>query len=156
MPIWRLLLSQQDRWDVIAYEKATFVFPKAPADVSDAPPVEYQALDAGPIVDTPDARARGKATYEKLCVECHGAKGKGDGPFGAPLKPTPADLTGAPAVDSDAGWWYWRVSEGVAGVDPEQFTAMPPWKYILSEQERWEIVYYGRALVHAKDPVVTP
>ncbi|MDO8962907.1 MAG: c-type cytochrome [Coriobacteriia bacterium] len=156
MPIWRLLLSEQDRWDVIAYERAMFVEPKEPDAVSDEPPVEYQALDPAPLEDTPAARDRGKKTYERLCVVCHGAKAKGDGPFGAPLKPPPADLTGEPAVVSDAPWWYWRVSEGVAGVDPEQFTAMPPWKYILTEQERWEVVFYGRALAGAKDPVVKP
>jgi len=156
MPIWRLMLSEQERWDVISYEKAMFVTPKEPDDVSDDAPVEFQALDAGPIADTPDAQARGKAMYERLCVECHGAKGMGDGELGKALKPTPADLTGEPGVVSDAGWWYWRVSDGVVGVAPEQFTAMPPWKYILSEQERWEIVYYGRKLVNAKDPVIQP
>jgi mono/diheme cytochrome c family protein len=152
MPIWRLLLSQQDRWDVIAYEKATFTFPKEPDSVSDEPPVLYQALDNAAFPNTPDAIARGKDTYERLCVECHGAKGAGDGLFGAELKPTPADLTGKPAVVSDEGWWFWRVSEGVYGEDPEQFTAMPPWKHVLTDQQRWEAVYYGRDLVKAKAP----
>jgi cbb3-type cytochrome oxidase cytochrome c subunit/cytochrome c553 len=152
MPIWRLLLSEQDRWDVIAYEKATFTFPKEPDDVSDEPPVDYSALDNGAFPNTPDAVERGKATYERLCVECHGDKGAGDGPFGAELKPTPADLTGKPAVVSDEGWWFWRLSEGVYGVDPEQFTSMPPWKYVLTDKERWEVVYYARDLVGAKAP----
>jgi mono/diheme cytochrome c family protein len=152
MPIWRLLLSEQDRWDVIAYEKATFTFPTAPGEVSDEPPVLYQALNSDAFPNTPDAVARGRATYERLCVECHGAKGMGDGPFGAELKPTPADLTGEPAVISDEGWWFWRLSEGVYGKDPEQFTAMPAWKYILTDQQRWEVVYYGRDLVKAKAP----
>jgi mono/diheme cytochrome c family protein len=152
MPIWRLLLSEQDRWDVIAYEKATFTFPKEPDNVSDAAPVAYQALDNGAFPNTPDAIARGKVTYETLCVECHGPAGKGDGPFGAELKPTPANLTGEPAVVSDEGWWFWRLSEGVYGDDPEQFTAMPAWKYILTDQQRWEVVYYGRDLVKAKAP----
>lgn len=32
--------------------------------------------------------AKGKALYEQLCISCHGAAGKGDGPVGAAL---PAD-----------------------------------------------------------------
>jgi mono/diheme cytochrome c family protein len=152
MPAWRLLLSQQDRWDVIAYEASVFTFPSEPAGVSDDPPVTYQALDNGAFPNTPDAVARGKDTYERLCVECHGAKGAGDGPFGAELKPTPADLTGKPAFVSDEGWWFWRLSEGVYGASPEAFTAMPPWKYVLTDQQRWEVVYYGRDLVKAKAP----
>jgi len=152
MPIWRLLLSEQDRWDVIAYEKATFTFPKEPDDVSDDTPLAYQGLDNAAFPNTPDAVERGKVTYETYCVECHGSQGMGDGPFGPELKPAPADLTGDPAVTSDEGWWFWRLSEGVYGVDPEQFTAMPAWKYILTDQQRWEAVYYGRQLVNAKAP----
>ena len=35
----------------------------------------------------------GKATFTILCVSCHGAGGKGDGPVGAMLQPPPRDFT---------------------------------------------------------------
>ena len=38
MPQWRLLLSEQDRWDAIKYIKATFSNPSEPTDVSDEVP----------------------------------------------------------------------------------------------------------------------
>ena len=37
----------------------------------------------------------GKATFTTLCVSCHGAGGKGDGPVGAMLQPPPRDFTQA-------------------------------------------------------------
>lgn len=151
MPIWRLLLSEEERWNAIAYIRATFISPTEPATVDDNPPVDYQALDPAPYANTPDARERGKATYEKLCLGCHGVTAKGDGRYGPPLMPAPADLTQAPAVTADEDWWFWRVSEGVVGDAGTHPTAMPPWRLVLSEQERWEVAWYTRGLVGIKE-----
>jgi polyhydroxyalkanoate synthesis regulator phasin len=41
-----------------------------------------------------------------------------------------------------SAYLFWRVSEG--GV-PFQ-TSMPPWRDVLSEQERWDVINYIRAL----------
>jgi len=156
MPIWRLLLSEEERWDAIAYVKATFINPSEPAEVSDEPPVEYQALDSAPYSAAPDALARGQLTYRRLCVNCHGAKAKGDGEFGGKLLPTPANLTEPPASEADEGWWYWRVDRGVVGDKNTHPTAMPAWRYILTEQERWEVVFYARQLAEVKPAEVRP
>ena len=150
MPIWRLLLSEQDRWDAIAYVKATFVNPSKPAEVDDNPPVEYQALDPAPYAATPDALARGAVTYATYCAECHGVQAKGDGKYGPPLKPPPANLTQDPALTADEGWWYWRVDAGVVGDENTHPTAMPAWRLILTEQQKWEVVFYARTLVGVK------
>jgi len=151
MPLWHLLLSQQDRWDAIAYIKATFVFPSEPTEVDDNPPPEYQALDPSPLAPTPDAIARGQVLYATYCRECHGDKAKGDGPFGKPLKPTPANLTEDPALTADAGWWYWRVDRGVVGDEDTHPTAMPAWRFILTEEQKWDVVFYTRQLAGVVD-----
>jgi mono/diheme cytochrome c family protein len=44
----------------------------------------------------------GKAAYEKNCVMCHGAAGKGDGPAGKALKPPPQDFAVSLKGKSDA------------------------------------------------------
>jgi mono/diheme cytochrome c family protein len=37
--------------------------------------------------------AAGKAPFEANCASCHGTSGKGDGPVGAALNPSPRDFT---------------------------------------------------------------
>jgi mono/diheme cytochrome c family protein len=163
MPQWHLLLSPEDRWAAIKYVKATFVDPSEPADVSDVVPPAYQALDPAPYAPTPETIAAGKLTYERLCTGCHGPKGLGNGEYGAPLKPTPANLTGDPAVSAGIDFWYWRVDQGVVGTDPPvkvdgqpqgplvpHPTAMPAWVNILDQQQKWEVIFYARQLVKAK------
>ncbi len=118
MPQWHLLLSEEDRWAAIKYLKAMFVNPSEPTDVSDDVPPAYQALDPAPSAPTPETMEKGKALYEELCTGCHGPKALGDGPYGAPLMPTPANLTEDPAVSAGIDFWYWRVDQGVVGTDP--------------------------------------
>jgi mono/diheme cytochrome c family protein len=48
------------------------------------------ALLVAPAVE---AQEIGKREYLNNCAVCHGTLGKGDGPFAAQLKKTPADLT---------------------------------------------------------------
>ncbi len=155
MPQWGLLISEEDRWDAIDYIKSTFIAPSEPEDVSDELPVQYQALDS-PWPDTPAAREAGAEVYA-LCAGCHGEKGLGDGPYGPPLMPTPANLAEDPAVSSPTEWWYWRVDQGVVGFDGgdpanQHPTAMPAWRFILTDEQKWDVIYYARDLVGAVDP----
>lgn len=43
-------------------------------------------------VSMPDA-GEGAVIYDANCAQCHGATGKGDGPWAASMSPRPADLT---------------------------------------------------------------
>jgi cbb3-type cytochrome c oxidase subunit III len=106
-----------------------------------------------PFLDTPVASrpartdatlATGKALYDKNCAHCHGEQGDGNG-FGAPhLSPAPRDFvaaqfkfrttgTGALPTDDDL---FRVVSRGLNG------TGMPPWQYLLTDEERWAVVDY--------------
>src|SRR5262245_3868332 len=106
-----------------------------------------------PFLDTPVAArpatsdatvAKGKQVYDANCVQCHGAEGRGDG-YGAPfLVPAPRDLTAAQfkfrttasgqlPTDDDL---FRTISRGANG------TGMPPWKYLLSDEDRWALVDY--------------
>jgi mono/diheme cytochrome c family protein len=119
---------------------------------SPRPPAETASLTP-PFLDTPLAPrpavsaatvAKGKQVYDANCVQCHGESGKGDG-YGAPfLVPTPRDFTsgqfkfrttasGQLPTDDDL---FRTISRGANG------TGMPPWKYLLSDDDRWALVDY--------------
>jgi mono/diheme cytochrome c family protein len=92
--------------------------------------------------------ARGRAVYLANCVQCHGQNGAGDG-FGAPfLVPPPRDFTtaqykfrttgtGELPTDEDL---FRSISRGANG------TGMPPWHYLLPEEDRWALVDYVKSL----------
>jgi mono/diheme cytochrome c family protein len=98
------------------------------------------ARSTRPAASLPD----GKQLYDKNCAHCHGAKGDGNG-FGAPhLTPPPRDFTaaqfkfrttatGALPTDDDL---FRVISRGLNG------TGMPPWQYLLTDEERWALVDY--------------
>lgn len=106
-----------------------------------------------PFLDTPVAPrpagpaatlATGKKLYDENCVQCHGPEGRGDG-YGAPfLVPLPRDLT--------SGQFKFRTTaSGMLPTDEDLFrtisrgangTGMPPWKYLLTDDERWALVDY--------------
>ncbi|SLN68598.1 hypothetical protein PEL8287_03818 [Roseovarius litorisediminis] len=50
------------------------------------------ALVACANVSMPEAY-EGRGLFAENCVQCHGASGKGDGPWAKGMKPRPADLT---------------------------------------------------------------
>jgi len=111
---------------------------------------------APPFLETPvaprparseDTAARGKQLYAANCIQCHGSEGKGDG-YGAPfLVPPPRDFT--------AGYFKFRTTaSGQLPTDEDLFrtisrgangTGMPPWKYLLNDEERWALVDYVKS-----------
>jgi DMSO reductase family type II enzyme heme b subunit len=108
-----------------------------------APPA---GLKMEPVKPTPVAAdaAAGKALYERYCVQCHGAEGKGDGPAADLVYPRPRDFTlaiykvrstpsGGLPTDHDL---FRVISEGLPG------TSMPAWKKFLGDAERWQLVHH--------------
>jgi mono/diheme cytochrome c family protein len=94
---------------------------------------------ANPVLPTTEAVNAGRAIYRERCVACHGDRGRGDGAAGVTLEPKPADLVLHVPQHPD-GELYYFISVGF----PE--SAMPAWRSVLSEDQRWELVHYLRVL----------
>jgi mono/diheme cytochrome c family protein len=116
----------------------------------ETPPAEYANARSTRWGDAA-AIARGQRLYQTYCTMCHGADGKGTGPVAKGLPHPPADLTHhfhrAPG-DGDA-YLFWRVSEG-GQVEPFKASqsAMPAYKTVLSEDQRWDVLAYVHAEFH--------
>ena len=74
----------------------------------------------------------------------------GDGVNGPLLLPTPANLTKDPAFSGGLDFWYWRLDRGVVGDNGTHPTAMPAWRNILTEDQKWAVTFYARQLAGAK------
>jgi mono/diheme cytochrome c family protein len=77
--------------------------------------------------------------YADECAQCHGQRGKGDGPEAAMHSPAPADLTDAGQMNRVTdGEIFYQISEGRK--------PMPSFKKRLTEQQRWGLVLLVRSL----------
>jgi mono/diheme cytochrome c family protein len=86
-----------------------------------------------------DAAAAGAEVFKTNCESCHGPLGKGDGPAGAALDPTPKDLSVLQASAGD-DFLYWRINTGKEG------TGMVAWKGTLTDEQIWQVVSFIRTL----------
>jgi high-affinity iron transporter len=84
--------------------------------------------------------AKGKVVYEKLCVTCHGAQGKGDGPAGLMMTPRPADFTNPKIKGKPDSELLKSIQDG------RPPTTMPGFKEQLSAQQISDVLAYIRSL----------
>ena len=95
---------------------------------------------AEPPKSTPELLEKGKASFAKNCVSCHGPKGEGDGLLSKSLKPKPRNLVTEPLSN---GPGVEKVFETLSNGRPG--TAMVAFRG-LSEDERWALSYYVLSL----------
>ncbi len=108
-----------------------------PALAVDAYPTTYRrpavTYHASSIVD-------GARLYREHCAVCHGATGAGDGPAGQGLPRRPANLNAPHTAQHTAGDLFWWLSHGIPR------GGMPGFGERLSEDQRWDLVNFVRAL----------
>lgn len=103
----------------------------------------------GAASERPDAAqvARGKAVYEKYCLECHGAGGKGQ-PGDWRVRDADGHFPPPPLDDSAHAWHHPTADllEIIREGSPQGQGKMPAWKGRLSEQEMHDAVAYIKSL----------
>jgi mono/diheme cytochrome c family protein len=107
--------------------------------------------------------------YGQNCNVCHGTIGKGDGPLSKTLNPMPFNFHNYKAMaETTDEFLYWRISEGgqfksiPASIQKtmtpsalrlyvHQWSAMPAWKGVLTEEQRWMAVDGVRTRSYEQD-----
>jgi mono/diheme cytochrome c family protein len=102
------------------------------------------ALAGEPPKKTAELLEKGRASFAKNCVACHGPKGEGDGAAAKSLKPPPRNLvTESLKAGSKVSDVFGVLANGVKG------TGMIAFKH-LPEEERWALAYYVLSLHHPR------
>ena len=152
MPAWESVLSEEQRWQVIAYIKSfaadlfedEFFDPyQAVAELGGRPEGSSEALVAA-----------GKIVYDdNQCWECHGTLGRGNGQRVPDLTDDcnypiwPANLheqwklKGGRTVEEI----YLRFTTGLDG------TPMPSFEATVPDEQRWQLAYYIESLIPDAD-----
>jgi len=100
-------------------------------------PPEYKSLQ-NPLTPSEANLHPARQIYIDECAQCHGDRGKGDGPQAKSHYPLPADLTDAKRMANVAdGDIFYQISEGRR--------PMPSFKNRLTEDERWQLVLLVRS-----------
>jgi cbb3-type cytochrome oxidase cytochrome c subunit len=141
-------LSDRDMNDLVAYIQT--LGNMRPVEHFVEAPDEYKAALARKKTDTEaDASANaGRGIYTQNCAACHGMEGRGNGPNAISLEKKPANFTRPFYKQYPDDFWFYRISEGVAG------TRMPRFGETLTEEQRWYLVAYLKTLQKNQEETV--
>jgi mono/diheme cytochrome c family protein len=100
-------------------------------------PEEVKKLK-NPVPPSESTLNAARRIYMDECAQCHGERGKGDGPEAMMHSPSPADLTDAGHINTVTdGEIFYQISEGRK--------PMPSFKKRLTEDQRWGLVLFVRS-----------
>lgn len=87
-----------------------------------------------PVGTSPEILGKGEELYNLYCFACHGETGYGDGAAGGAMGVRPANFHDPKFSKQTDGAIFWKLTNGKGN--------MPPFKEILKEEQRWELIAY--------------
>jgi len=100
-------------------------------------PEEVKRLK-NPLPPSESTLKTARGIYTDECVQCHGERGKGDGPEAAMHDPPPSDITNTRHMNTVTdGEIFYQISQGRK--------PMPSFKKRLTEEQRWGLVLLVRS-----------
>src|SRR5258708_32213788 len=101
-------------------------------------PEEFKKLK-NPLAPTGPPLSAAKGVYMEECAQCHGERGKGDGPEARTHSPLPADLSDGRRMSAVTdGEIFYQITEGTR--------PMPSFTTRLSQAQRCALVLFVRSL----------
>ncbi|MFQ5437849.1 MAG: c-type cytochrome [Paracoccaceae bacterium] len=142
-------LSEEERWQVIAYVK-TFAQEFDDPELDPVATGKVISLPANPAPFNEATIAQGKEVFLKAkCWSCHGKLGRGDGnkefrqdDWGFPIRIRNVTQPWKIKAGSEVADIYTRFTTGING------TPMPSFVKTLTEEERWALANYIKSLQH--------
>ena len=92
--------------------------------------------EKSPLAPTAAVLDKGKDLFSSNCQKCHGATGRGDGPYGDPDH-RPADLTASTLPDGIIFYDVWNGRKA---------PVMPSFKSTMTKDEIWAVVEFAKSL----------
>ena len=109
-------------------------------------PEEVKRLK-NPLAPKESTLKAARGIYMDECAQCHGERGKGDGPEAAMHDPPPSDITDTRHMNTVTdGEIFYQISEGRK--------PMPSFKKRLTEDQRWELVLLVRSFSASSSPPI--
>ncbi|MBF0169715.1 MAG: c-type cytochrome [Nitrospinae bacterium] len=146
MPAWKSVLSDKDRWDLVAYIKTlTDMFEGTPNPA----PIDL----SGKIASSEESISLGAKAYEAAkCFECHGVRGKGDTikklkeDSGKRVWPRNLTKQWTFRAGSTVEDIYTRVTNGIPNTPMPSFYSEKTGEGKLSTEDRWHVANYIKSL----------
>jgi mono/diheme cytochrome c family protein len=146
MPSWGEFLPEEQRWDAVKYLMDSFMMGRpmtASLYGNGSIPANFVTLSEDNWIGEGHTISvtHGIDLFTTYCATCHGKDGQGSGPG------TVGNASQGPAAfptDMSKAYIFWRIWEGV----PEAI--MPPFQWLLSEPDIWDITAYVGDLTSTK------
>jgi len=91
-----------------------------------------------PVAPSESTLKTARGIYKDQCAQCHGERGKGDGPEAAMHNPSPSDISDSKRMNTVSdGEIFYQISEGRK--------PMPSFKKKLTVEQRWGLVLLVRS-----------